>query len=75
MIPAPFIAVISGWFVTELGRSPWIIQGIMTHSEALTPSLSGSMALASLVGYMIVYAVVYASGLMYIIKTIKAGIQ
>jgi len=75
MIPAPFIAVIAGWFVTELGRSPWLIQGIMTHAEALTPSLSGPMALTSLIGYMTVYAVVYASGLVYITKTIKSGVE
>ena len=75
MIPAPFIAVIAGWFVTELGRSPWLIQGIMTHAEALTPSLSGPIALTSLIGYMTVYAVVYASGLVYITKTIKSGVE
>jgi len=75
MIPAPFVAVIAGWFVTELGRSPWLVHKVISHADALTPSLTGPMALASLIGYMSVYAVVYASGLYYIIKTIKAGIS
>jgi cytochrome bd ubiquinol oxidase subunit I len=35
--PLGFIAVESGWFVTELGRQPWIIYGIMKTSESITP--------------------------------------
>lgn len=32
-----FVAVEAGWMVTELGRQPWIIQGVMRTSEAVTP--------------------------------------
>jgi cytochrome d ubiquinol oxidase subunit I len=35
--PLGFIALESGWFVTELGRQPWIIYGIMKTSDAVTP--------------------------------------
>jgi cytochrome d ubiquinol oxidase subunit I len=35
--PAGFIALEAGWTVTEVGRQPWIIQGIMRTSEAVTP--------------------------------------
>jgi cytochrome d ubiquinol oxidase subunit I len=31
------VAVEAGWMVTELGRQPWIIQGVMRASEAVTP--------------------------------------
>jgi len=75
MIPLPFVAVIAGWFVTEVGRQPWIIQGIMTVGEGLTPSLTGWMALATLIGYIAVYTVVFASGLYYLRKVIIAGPQ
>jgi cytochrome d ubiquinol oxidase subunit I len=51
------------------------VHEVISHADALTPSLTGPMALTSLIGYMSVYAVVYASGLYYIIKTIKAGIS
>ena len=37
LTPFGFIAVESGWIVTEVGRQPWIIQGFMTTAEALTP--------------------------------------
>jgi len=73
MIPLPFVAVIAGWFVTEVGRQPWIIQGIMTVGEGLTPSLSGWMALVTLIGYIAVYTVVFASGVFYLRKVIIAG--
>jgi cytochrome d ubiquinol oxidase subunit I len=35
--PFGFIAVESGWTVTEVGRQPWIIQGVMRTNEAVTP--------------------------------------
>jgi len=73
MIPAPFIAVLAGWFVTEIGRSPWLVYGHMQYAEGITPSLSGPLALTSLVGFGMLYLVVYASGLYYITKTVKAG--
>jgi cytochrome bd ubiquinol oxidase subunit I len=37
LTPAGFIAVEAGWVVTEVGRQPWIIYGIMKTSEAVTP--------------------------------------
>jgi cytochrome d ubiquinol oxidase subunit I len=73
MIPAPFIAVVAGWFVTEMGRSPWLVYGMMTQAEGITPSLTPGLALASLIGFGVVYGIVYASGLVYIIKTVRKG--
>ena len=35
--PLGFIAIETGWVVTEVGRQPWIIQGVMRTSEAVTP--------------------------------------
>jgi cytochrome d ubiquinol oxidase subunit I len=35
--PLGFIAIEAGWTVTELGRQPWVIQGVMRTSEAVTP--------------------------------------
>lgn len=74
MIPTPFIAVLAGWFVTEIGRQPFLIYGVMTASEAVTPSLSGWMVLLTLVGYVAVYAVVFSAGLYYLRKVIQHGI-
>lgn len=35
--PLGFIAIETGWVVTEVGRQPWIIQGVMRTAEAVTP--------------------------------------
>jgi len=75
MIPAPFVAVISGWFVTEMGRSPWLVYELIRYSNGITPSLTGSMALVSLIGYMLVYLLIYTAGLTYIVSTIKRGVD
>ena len=47
----PFVAVLAGWFVTEIGRAPWLVYGLMNQSESVTPSLTGGMALFSPVSY------------------------
>ncbi|HMJ15450.1 MAG TPA: cytochrome ubiquinol oxidase subunit I, partial [Polyangiaceae bacterium] len=35
--PLGFIAIEAGWMVTELGRQPWIIRGVMRTADAVTP--------------------------------------
>jgi len=75
LIPAPFVAVLAGWFVTELGRSPWLVYGYITYKEGITPALTTEMALATLIGFGLVYFVVYASGFRYILKTVRQGTE
>lgn len=72
MTPAGFIAVISGWFVTEVGRQPYIIQGIMRSADALSP-VRGSMVIMSLAAFVLTYAVVFGAGGYYILKLIRKG--
>lgn len=72
---APFLAVLSGWFVTEVGRAPWLIYGIMTQAEAVTPSLTGGMALFTLIGYIVVYAMVFTAGVYYLFRVLQMGVE
>ncbi|MCL7938929.1 cytochrome ubiquinol oxidase subunit I [Halomonas sp. ATCH28] len=73
MTVTPFIAVLAGWVVTEAGRAPWVVYGMMTHAEGLTPSLTGGMALFTLVGYIAVYAVVFWAGVYYLTRVVRQG--
>ncbi|WP_404374487.1 cytochrome ubiquinol oxidase subunit I [Vreelandella aquamarina] len=73
MIPMPFVAVLAGWIVTESGRAPWLVYGMMTHAEGLTPSLTGPMALFTLIGYVAVYAVVFYAGIYYLTRVVRNG--
>lgn len=75
MSVAPFLAVLTGWIVTEAGRAPWLIYGQMTHAQGLTPSLTGGMALFTLIGYVVVYAMVFSSGVYYLLKVFRDGLE
>jgi cytochrome d ubiquinol oxidase subunit I len=72
---SPFIAVLAGWVVTESGRAPWLIYGQMTHAQGLTPSLTGGMALFTLIGYIVVYSLVFSSGVYYLLKVFRGGLE
>jgi cytochrome d ubiquinol oxidase subunit I len=72
---SPFFAVLSGWIVTEAGRAPWLIQGQMTHAQGLTPSITGGMALFTLIGYIVVYTLVFSAGVYYLLKVLKGGLE
>ncbi|WP_339721850.1 cytochrome ubiquinol oxidase subunit I [uncultured Paraglaciecola sp.] len=72
---SPFIAVLAGWVVTESGRAPWLIYGQMTHAQGLTPSLTGGMALFTLIGYIVVYSLVFSAGVYYLLKVFRGGVE
>lgn len=53
--PLGLVAVIAGWVATEVGRQPWVVQGMMTTAEAATP-LSVDTVAFSLSLYLLLYA-------------------
>jgi cytochrome d ubiquinol oxidase subunit I len=72
LTPAGFIAVLAGWFVTEVGRQPWIVQGLMRTSDATSPVMGTSIAI-SLTAFVIVYIFVFGAGSYYILSLIGKG--
>ena len=67
-----FVAVISGWIVTETGRQPWVAYGILRTAEAVSPLAANTVA-TSLVLFVLVYGIVFAMGLYYINRLIARG--
>ena len=55
-IPLPFIAGVTGWVTTEMGRQPWIVQGLLTTAQAISPNLTVADVTISLVGFSLVYS-------------------
>jgi cytochrome bd ubiquinol oxidase subunit I len=53
----PFLMNTAGWLLTESGRQPWIIQGIMLTKNAVSPSVSTVDVAISLAGFVLLYAV------------------
>ena len=72
--PLGFIAVIAGWTTTEVGRQPWTVYGIMRTANSVTPSLTGTDALISLLGYIVAYAVIFPAGLWMVARIVRAGV-
>lgn len=72
MTPAGFIAILAGWFVTEIGRQPYIVYGLMRTIEAKSPVL-GEHIFLSLIAFIIVYTFVFGAGIYYIAKLIRMG--
>jgi cytochrome d ubiquinol oxidase subunit I len=56
-IPLPFIAGVTGWVTTEMGRQPWIVQGLLTTAQAISPNLTVADVTTSLIGFSLVYSV------------------
>ncbi|MCC6804981.1 MAG: cytochrome ubiquinol oxidase subunit I [Anaerolineae bacterium] len=52
----PYIANSTGWLLTEVGRQPWIVQGLMTIDQAVSPAVSTEMLAITLVGFTLIYA-------------------
>ena len=73
--PSGFAAVLSGWFTAEVGRQPWVVYGLLRTADAVTPSLRGIDVLVSLVGYVLVYAVLAGFGVRYSYKLLYRGPQ
>ena len=73
--PLGFIAVVAGWTTTEVGRQPWTVYGVMRTAHSVTPSLTGSDVLISLLGYMTVYCIMFPAGLLMARRIVRAGVS
>jgi len=73
MAPVGFVAVLAGWTVTEVGRQPWVVWGLLRTRDAVSPSITGSDVLISLLLYIAVYAVIFSAGLFYLFRIARDG--
>src|SRR6516165_402880 len=64
----PFLMNTAGWFLTESGRQPWIVQGIMLTKNGISPTLSTTWLWISLVFFVLLYAVIATVDLLLMIK-------
>jgi cytochrome d ubiquinol oxidase subunit I len=59
--------------VTEVGRQPWIVYGLMRTRDAVSPSLTGSDVVMSIILYIVVYLIVFGAGIFYMATLARAG--
>ena len=60
MAVSGWVAVLAGWYTTEIGRQPWLVTGILRTDEAVGP-VAGSHVALTLAGYLVLYAVLLAA--------------
>ena len=65
---AGWVATLAGWYTTEIGRQPWLVNGVMSTAEAVA-DVPAPMVLSTLIGYLVVYAALlfaYVSVIVYL---------
>jgi len=78
LVPMAFsgwVATLAGWYTTEIGRQPWLVQGVMTTYEAVA-DVPAPMVAGTLITYLAVYAallVAYISVVIYLARKAARG--
>jgi len=67
MGPAGLIAVLCGWIVTEVGRQPYTVYGLLRTADSASP-LGAPAVGASLAAFMVVYMLVFGAGTFYLLR-------
>ncbi|MCB2060338.1 MAG: cytochrome ubiquinol oxidase subunit I, partial [Novosphingobium sp.] len=70
MGPSGFIAVLAGWVVTETGRQPFTIYGLLRTADSASP-LDAPAVAASLLAFIIVYFAVFGMGIGYLLRLMR----
>ena len=72
MAPSGLVAMLAGWFTTEIGRQPWIIQGLMRTAEGVSAHSATQLGI-SLLLFVLVYFAVFGAGTAYMLRLIGKG--
>ena len=70
--PTGLIALLAGWVTTEMGRQPWVVYGVMRTVDAVSPISAQAVSLA-LMAFIVVYCVVFGTGIYYILWRLAQG--
>ncbi len=74
MMPSGFIALLAGWFVTEIGRQPYTAYGIIRTADSVSPAILGPQVAWSLLAFVVMYTIIFGAGSYYILQLIGKGI-
>ncbi len=74
-IALPYIANTGGWILTEMGRQPWLVFGVLKTSAGVSPSVSSGMVLFTLIAFVLLYAVLAVVDAFLLCKYAKSGTQ
>jgi cytochrome d ubiquinol oxidase subunit I len=72
-IVLPYVANTSGWILTEVGRQPWIVYGLMKTEDAVSTAVSPGTVLFSLIAFALVYAALIVADIYLLRKFARRG--
>jgi cytochrome d ubiquinol oxidase subunit I len=72
MGPSGILALLAGWITTEVGRQPWTVYGVLRTADSISP-IGSQQAGVSLLIFVIVYFLVFGTGIYYMLKMMKKG--
>lgn len=70
MAPAGFIALLAGWTVTEVGRQPYTVYGLLRTADSASPIGTPGVAV-SLAAFVVVYAIVFGAGFFFLYRLLR----
>ena len=73
LIALPYIANVCGWVLTEMGRQPWLVQGLLKIEDGITPNMTTGYLLISLISFTLVYSALAIVMFYLMRKYAKAG--
>jgi cytochrome d ubiquinol oxidase subunit I len=72
MGPAGLLAILAGWYTTEIGRQPWVVYGVLRTRDAV--SNHSAIALSAALGvFMVMYLFVFGAGISFMVKLMAKG--
>jgi len=72
-VPFPFIANLTGWYVAELGRQPYLVYGLLKTVDGISPTVSSGNSLFTLLGFVGLYILLGLLFLLLVGKIINEG--
>ncbi|OGO64287.1 MAG: cytochrome D ubiquinol oxidase subunit I [Chloroflexi bacterium RBG_19FT_COMBO_47_9] len=72
-IALPYLANTTGWIITEVGRYPWVVYGLVSMQAGVSKAVTGGMLLTSLIGFILVYGLIIVATVYLMMKFAKAG--
>jgi cytochrome d ubiquinol oxidase subunit I len=71
--PLPIVAIFLGWVAAEVGRQPWIVQGLLRTTDAVSPVVSSGEILTTLGLFGLIYLVLFIGWWRIFFGTIRKG--
>jgi cytochrome bd ubiquinol oxidase subunit I len=69
----PLLANSLGWIITEMGRQPWVVYGLMLTQDGVSPNVSSGSMLSTTIAFTILYGVIAAVAVYLIHRFAKPG--